>query len=36
MGPVRLPLVDLTEAESQAMLKELEKTELYREYYAKK
>jgi len=33
MGPVRLPLVDLNEAETKAMLKELELTALYKEYF---
>jgi N-acetylneuraminate lyase len=33
MGPVRLPLVDLTDTEAQTMLSDLEKTELYKEYF---
>ena len=35
LGPVRLPLTDLTEAESQAMIKELEGNDLYQEYFTK-
>jgi len=33
LGPVRLPLVDLTPAEVDAMIVELKKTELYNEYF---
>ncbi len=36
LGPVRLPLVDLTEAEAKTMINELEKTILYQEYFANK
>jgi len=36
MGPVRLPLVDMNEAETKAMVKELESDELYQEYFVKK
>jgi len=36
VGPVRLPLVDLTETEVQALIKELEKTDLFKEYFLNK
>lgn len=33
LGPVRLPLVDLTSAEVAALVEDLKKTELYKEYF---
>jgi N-acetylneuraminate lyase len=33
LGPVRLPLVDLTQTEVDAMVAELKQTELYKEYF---
>lgn len=36
LGPVRLPLVDMSEAETKAMISELETDELYKEYFVNK